>query len=259
MNITSDKMKVIITPAKRMKDDITYLEAKSSPVFLKDTEILLKELKKLSVSKVKQLLKCSDKIAFEAYTNYQKIDLKKNTVPAILSYEGIQYDNLAAHIFTIEDYEFSNKYIRILSGFYGVLRPFDGVVPYRLELNNKLSFGKYRNLYEFWGNKMYLELIKDDKEILDLGAKQYTRILRKYLDDDVRYVKCYFIEKVNDEYKEIGVYVKQARGEMVRYIVKNRITTFDSIKHFNGLGYRFCLEKSDSQNYIFIREKRKFT
>ena len=67
------------------------------------------------------------------------------------------------------------------------------------------------------------------------------------------------MEKVNDEYKEIGVYVKQARGEMVRYIVKNRITTFESVKKFSGLGYRFCLEKSDSQNYIFVREKRKST
>lgn len=252
-------MKIVITPAKRMKDDIAYLDPESSPVFLKDTEVLLEHLKKLSFKEVKQLLKCSDKIANEAYNNYHKIDLKKNTVPAILSYEGIQYDNMAAHIFTNDDYEYTKKHIRILSGFYGVLKPFDGIVPYRLELNNKLSFDQYSNLYEFWGNKMYLELTKDDKEILDLGAKQYTRILKKYLDNNINYVKCYFMEKDGNEYKEIGVYVKQARGEMVRYLVKNRITAFDQVKDFSGLGYHFCLEKSDHQNYIFIREKRKFT
>lgn len=252
-------MKIVITPAKRMKDDIAYLDPESKPVFLKDTEVILEHLKKLSFKEVKQLLKCSDKIANEAYNNYHKIDLNKNTVPAILSYEGIQYDNMAAHIFTNDDYEYAKKYIRILSGFYGVLKPFDGVVPYRLELNNKLSFDQYNNLYDFWGNKMYLELIKDDKEILDLGAKQYTRILKKYLGNNVNYVKCYFMEKEGNEYKEIGVYVKQARGEMVRYLVKNRITTFNQVKDFMGLGYHFCLEKSDHQNYIFIREKRKFT
>lgn len=252
-------MKIVITPAKRMKNDIAYLAPESIPVFLKETEIILKYLKKLSFEEVKQLLKCSDQIANEAYSNYHNIDLNQNTVPAILSYEGIQYANIAAHIFTDDDYTYTKKHIRILSGFYGVLKPFDGVVPYRLELNNRLSFGQYNNLYEFWGNKMYLELIKDDKEILDLGAKQYTRILKKYLDSNINYVKCYFMEKEGNEYKEIGVYVKQARGEMVRYLVKNRITTFDQVKGFSGLGYRFCLEKSDHQNYIFVREKGKFT
>ena len=90
---------------------------------------------------------------------------KSNTVPALLAYDGIQYNSLAAHILTNEDYEYTKKYVRILSGFYGVLKPFDGVVPYRLELNNKLAFEGYNNLYQFWGNKMYQELIKDDYEI----------------------------------------------------------------------------------------------
>lgn len=250
-------MKIVITPAKRMKDDIAYLDSENSPVFLKDTEIILEHLKKLSLQEIKQLLKCSDKIANEAYQNYHRIDLNKNTIPALLSYDGIEYDHIAAHIFTNEDYEYAKEHIRILSGFYGVLKPFDGVVPYRLELNNKLSFERYKNLYEFWNNKIYLELIKDDQEILDLGAKQYTRILKKYLDDNISYVKCHFMEKEDDNYKEIGVYVKQARGEMVNYLVKNRVTDFWQVKKFKGLGYHFCLEKSDYQNYVFIREKRK--
>lgn len=247
-------MKIVITPAKRMKDDIDYLEVESEPAFLKDTEIILKYLKILSIQEVKQLLKCSDKIAQEAYQNYQLIDLKRNTVPALLAYEGIQYNSLAAHILTDEDYEYTKSYIRILSGFYGVLRPFDGVVPYRLELNNKLAFEKYSNLYQFWGNKIYQELIKDDHEILDLGAKQYSRIIKRYLDQDINYVKCYFMEKKNNTFKEVGVYVKQARGEMVRYLIKNRVTSFEQVKKFKGLGYCFDYEKSNQNNFIFVRK-----
>ena len=247
-------MKIVITPAKRMKDGIDYLEVESEPAFLKDTEIILKYLKILSIQEVKQLLKCSDKIAQEAYQNYQLIDLKRNTVPALLAYEGIQYNSLAAHILTDEDYEYTKSYIRILSGFYGVLRPFDGVVPYRLELNNKLAFEKYSNLYQFWGNKMYQELIKDDHEILDLGAKQYSRIIKRYLDQDINYVKCYFMEKKNNTFKEVGVYVKQARGEMVRYLIKNRVTSFEQVKKFKGLGYCFDYEKSNQNNFIFVRK-----
>lgn len=247
-------MKIVITPAKRMKDDIDYLEVESEPAFLKDTEIILKYLKILSIQEVKQLLKCSDKIAQEAYQNYQLIDLKRNTVPALLAYEGIQYNSLAAHILTDEDYEYTKSYVRILSGFYGVLRPFDGVVPYRLELNNKLAFEKYSNLYQFWGNKMYQELIKDDYEILDLGAKQYSRIIKRYLDQDINYVKCYFMEKKNNTFKEVGVYVKQARGEMVRYLIKNRVTSFEQVKKFKGLGYCFDYEKSNQNNFIFVRK-----
>lgn len=251
-------MKIVITPAKRMRKEIDYLEPESVPVFLDESKIILERLKELTLQEVKQLLKCSDKIAKEAYNNYHQIDLTKNMIPALLAYEGIQYDNLAAHILTNEDFEYTKKYLRILSGFYGVLRPFDGVVPYRLELNNQLIINR-NNLYQFWGDKMYQELIKDDRAILDLGAKQYTRILKKYLDQDIDYVKCYFMEKDNNQLKEIGVYVKQARGEMVRYLIKNKVTTFQQVKKFTGLGYKFCLEKSNENNYVFTREKRKYT
>ena len=109
-------------------------------------------------------------------------------------------------------------------------------------------------MYQFWGNKIYQELIKDDHEILDLGAKQYSRIIKRYLDQDINYVKCYFMEKKNNTFKEVGVYVKQARGEMVRYLIKNRVTSFEQVKKFKGLGYCFDYEKSNQNNFIFVRK-----
>lgn len=246
-------MKIVITPAKRMYQEIEYFDALSKPIYIKETEIILNKLKTLTVNEVKKLLKCNDKIAKEAYDNYQSMNLNNNLVPAMFAYKGVQYEQMAPHILTDEDYMFAKKNLRILSGFYGILRPFDGVVPYRLELNDKLVVDGCHSLYEFWGNKIYQELIKDDKEILDLGAKQYTRIIKKYLTDDIKYVKCYFMEKRFDGYQEIGVYVKKARGQMIRYLIKNKVSCFEQVKNFNELGYVFDEQMSNEQNYIFVR------
>ena len=121
------------------------------------------------------------------------------------------------------------------------------------KLNDKLVVDEYCSLYEFWDNKIYQELIKDDKEILDLGAKQYTRIIKKYLTDDIKYVKCYFMEKRSNGYQEIGVYVKKARGQMTRYLIENKVNCFDQVKNFNELGYVFNEQMSNQQNYVFVR------
>ena len=157
-------MKIVITPAKRMNDNIDYIDVESLPVFLPQTEELLGILKTLKVDEVKKMLGCNDQIAQIAYLNYLMMDLKKDTVPALLAYEGIQYTNTAAHVLTDDDYEYTKQHLRILSGFYGILRPFDGVVPYRLELNNKVKTEKFKSLYEFWNSRIYDKLTKDNKD-----------------------------------------------------------------------------------------------
>lgn len=249
-------MKIVITPAKRMKSDIDYLEVESLPMYLSETKKLLKIIKSLDVAQIKQMLGCSNTIANDAYNNFSTMDLESDIVVALVAYEGIQYSNMAAHIFSDEDYEYTKKHLRILSGFYGMLRPFDGVVPYRLELNNKVPTKQFKSLYDFWGDKIYQALISDDDQILDLGAKQYTRIIKKYLDSNIKYVKCSFKEESNGIYKEIGVYVKIARGQMVRYLIENQIDSFEEVKQFTGLGYAYNEELSDEQLYVFVRKKK---
>ena len=248
-------MKIVITPAKRMYQEIDYFDALSKPIYIKESEIILNNLKTLTVDEVKKLLKCNDKIAKEAYDNYQSMNLNNNLVPAMFAYKGVQYEQMASHILTDEDYMFAKKHLRILSGFYGILRPFDGVVPYRLELNNKVKTEKFKSLYEFWNSRIYDELTKDDNQILDLGAKQYTKIIKKYLTSSIKYVKCHFKEESDEGYREIGVYVKMARGQMVRYLIENRIDSFEAVKQFNYLGYQYCEALSDVETYVFIRKK----
>lgn len=246
-------MRIIITPAKKMNSSVDYFEAESIPIFIDKTKSILETIKKLSLNQLKELLKCNDKIALEMYQNYQLLNLEARGIPALFAYKGIEYDQLAPNIFTDLQYQYIKKNLRILSGFYGILRPFDSVFPYRLELNDKLAIGENKNLYDFWNSLIYDTLIDGDNCILDLGGKQYTRIIKKYLTKDIHYVKCFFMDKRGFKYQEIGVYVKKARGEMVRYLVENEIDNIEAVKGFNRLGYRFSKELSNQNSYVFVR------
>lgn len=249
-------MKIVITPAKKMRKDVDVFEANGIPILIEQTEKILNHLQTLNEKDIQKILKCSQKIAKEAYQNYQQMNLYANLVPAIFAYQGIQYDHSAFDIMTYEDYDYIKDHLVILSGFYGLLQPFDGVVPYRLELNNRLQIDHYQNLYHFWGQKIYHQLIIDDRQILDLGAQQYSRMMQKYLTDDVEYVKCYFKEEIHHEFREIGVYVKIARGEMVRYLIEKKVQSFEEVKSFHLLGYHYCEDLSDKQNYVFVRKHK---
>lgn len=251
-------MKIILTPAKKMKKEVEFFEAKSVPVMLLETKQILARLQMLSIKDLQKVLKCSQRLAKETYENYQTMDLCQNTVPALFAYQGIQFDHLGAELFSDDEYDYIEKNLVILSGFYGLLRPFDGVVSYRLELNNSLSVDQYKNLYQFWNRKIYDQLILDDHCLLDLGAKQYSMMIQKYLSDDIRYVKCYFKEEIADELKEIGVYVKIARGEMIRYLIQKKAASFEDVKAFDMLGYRYREELSDACHYVFVRKKQPF-
>ena len=145
------------------------------------------------------------------------------------------------------------KAFAYLIWFYNVLKPLDGVVPYRLEINSLLRTDTFCNLYAFWQDKLYRELIQESSVIVDLASAQYSRCITRYKRDAIRYVKCRFMEETKDTLKEKGVYVKMARGEMVRYMAEHQITDIEDIKQFQGLGYRFQEALSSSEEFIFTR------
>lgn len=246
-------MKIIVTPAKRIREEVEFFQAESTPALISKTQFLLENIRTLNVQQLQKVLRCSEKIAHEAYWQFQNMDLYQNQVPALFAYQGIQFDHLAAHLFTDEEYTYIRQHIVILSGFYGVLKPFDGIVPYRLELNDPLSFSRYRQLYDYWGRDIYDQLTKDEACILDLGAKQYSTMIQKYLDEKIHYVKCHFKEKKDGQLKEIGVYVKIARGEMIRYLIQNGVDDLERVKEFHLLGYHFDEKLSDQHHFVFVR------
>lgn len=246
-------MKMIISPAKKMKADLDGPAPRALPGALPRTERLRAYLRGLSYQELKKLLACNDQIAQLDFERYQTMDLRRDTTPALLAYEGIQYRYMAPQVFTDEEYEYVEAHLRILSGFYGLLRPFDGVVPYRLEMQAKLKTPFCASLYDFWGDSLAARLSEGEDAILDLASDEYSRAVRPYLGDRVRCVKAVFGELLDGRVVEKGVYVKMARGELVRWMARRRAEVPEDVKEFDGLGYGFRPELSDEKTYTFIK------
>ncbi len=249
-------MKIIISPAKKMNIDTDTLAPLGLPVFLSRTKELMAYLKSLSYEEAKKLWSCNDKIAAQNFERYAKMDLEHGLTPALLSYEGIQYQYMSPMVFSETALDYVQKNLRILSGFYGILKPFDGVTPYRLEMQAKASIGEAKDLYEYWGDSLYQELTSDgDQIILNLASKEYSKCIEKHLCKKDLYVTCVFGEEIDGKIVQKGTLAKMARGEMVRFLAENGIEHLDDVKSFSGLGYEFSKELSGEKEFVFIKRR----
>lgn len=237
-----------------MNVDTDTYPVTGTPVFLKDTELLMKELQKLSLPEVKALWKCSDKLAEMNYERLHKMNLERGLTPAVLAYEGLQYQHMAPKIFTEKALAYIGEHLRILSGFYGVLRPFDGVTPYRLEMQARLSVNGAKDLYAFWGDRLYRELTGEDHVILNLASREYSGAVEPFCGSEDRFITVEFGELRDGKLRQKGTFAKMARGEMVRYLAENRIEAVEDIREFHELGLSFCEELSSGQKYVFTLE-----
>lgn len=248
-------MKIIISPAKKMNIDTDTFAPMGLPVFLSRTKELMDYMKGLSYEEAKMLWSCNDKIAAQNFERYAQMDLERGLTPAILSYEGIQYQYMSPMVFSETALDYVQKNLRILSGFYGIVKPFDGVTPYRLEMQAKASIGGFKDLYEYWGDSLYQELTSDvDHLILNLASKEYSKCIEKYLGENDLFVTCVFGEEIDGKVVQKGTLVKMARGEMVRFLAENEIDSLEGVKNFHGLGYEFSEELSGEKEYIFIKK-----
>ncbi len=248
-------MRIIISPAKKMRrDDI--LAYQNLPRFIDETEILKKQLESMSDEALKKLWKCNDNIASLNIERIQKMDVRRNLSPAIFAYEGIQYTYMAPGVFTRQELAYLEEHLRILSGFYGLLRPFDGVVSYRLEMQAKLRVENFKNLYDFWGDKMAQALFEETDVIINLASQEYSNCISPYLSENKRLVNCVFGELINGKLTEKGTLCKMARGEMVRFMAENNIEDFERIREFNRLGYRYSAKRSNENTYVFIKDSQ---
>lgn len=246
-------MKIIISPAKKMNVDTDTFENSSLPKFLSDARKLMGIIQSLSLEEAKKLWKCNDKLAELNYKRFQDMDLERQLTPAIMAYEGLQYQHMAPGVFTAEALSYVREHLRILSGFYGLLKPFDGVTPYRLEMQAKLPVGKCRDLYEFWGDRLYKSLLDDHRTIINLASKEYSQCIEKYLTPEDRFITIEFGESVDGKVKQKGTLAKMARGEMVRFLAENEIMDVKHIREFKGLEFTYSEELSDEKNYVFVR------
>lgn len=248
-------MKIIISPAKKMNVDRDSYEVMGMPCFLADTRILMREIKKLSFAEAKALWKCNDKLAELNFQRFARMDPEKCLTPAIISYEGLQYQHMAPGVFTDKALSYVQEHLRILSGFYGVLKPFDGVVPYRLEMQAGLSVEGKKDLYAFWGEKLYRKLMEDNDDgvILNLASKEYSCAVEPYAEPSCCFITVTFEEEVDGKRKQKGTFAKMARGEMVRFLAENGIESSEDIRKFDAMGYRYREELSDEKKFVFVK------
>lgn len=248
-------MRWIISPAKKMRRERDFLPPRALPDFLPETERLLAHLRGLDYGALKKLLECNDQLAKQNYERYQAMDLRRDLTPALLAYQGIQYQYMAPNVLEEDDYEEIQEHLRILSGFYGLLRPLDGVTPYRLEMQAKLRTEFCRDLYDFWGGRLAECLGAETDLILNLASEEYARAVRRHLPSGTRMADVIFGETTGSGWVEKGVYVKMARGEMVRFLAQTRARSLEDVKCFDGLNYRYVPEASAPGRLVFLRER----
>lgn len=249
-------MKLIISPAKKMTVNLDDFDYQGLPVYLKQTRQLLAAMRQLSITELQQLWRTSDRLTQLNFDQLQKMDLTKRLTPAILSFTGIQYQSMAPGILTSAGLAYLQKHLRILSGFYGILKPFDGIVPYRLEMQARLSVDGHTNLYTFWGDRLYQALqVSDDHEpIINLASQEYAKAIKPFLKSTDTFVEIKFGQLIGGQFKVRATRAKMARGEMVHFIAKNQLTNIAGIKDFDSPNYRYSPTLSTHQKMVFIEK-----
>lgn len=248
-------MRIIISPAKKMRVDTDSFAPDGLPTFLPETGRLLATLKAMDGLQLQKLWKCNDSIAALNLERLAHMDLEKNLTPALLSYEGIQYQYMAPGVFEREQLDYVKERLRILSGFYGLLRPFDGVTPYRLEMAAPLSVDGHKDLYAFWGDKLAATLAAETDLVVNLASKEYSKAVSPHLPPAVSFLTCTFGEEKDGKVVEKGTMCKMARGEMVRWMAEHNVQQAEELKAFHRLGYAFSPAHSDHQHYVFLKEE----
>lgn len=260
-------MLILISPAKSLDyetsikcDDFTF------PHFTKEIQELSLQLKELKVADLEKMMGISNKLAELNFDRFQKFSSKfdlENSKQALLVFDGDVYAPIKKDKFKKADFEFAQKHLRILSGFYGILKPLDLMQPYRLEMGTdfrktKLEKSlKIKNLYQFWGDKIsdfinYEIKNNDEKYVINLASEEYFSVInRKKISAKI--INIIFKEKKDENYKIIGINAKKARGLMVNFIIENKIQDIAKIKKFNLENYFFEENMSDELNFVFVR------
>ena len=248
-------MRIIISPAKQMGEERDFLTPAGRPIYEERAGELAAHLRSLPYGEMKKLLACSDALAQAAYEAYQAMDFSRADTPAILAYRGIQYQYMAPQVFEKAYFAYIQEHLRILSGLYGILRPLDAVVPYRLEMQAKVRFGPWRDLYHFWGDSLCRALTEEgDRVILNLASREYSRAIEPWLTGEDAWITCTFGELLGEKLVEKGVYVKMARGEMVRWMAEHSVERPEDLRYFDRLGFSFCPERSDGKHLVFLMD-----
>ena len=254
-------MILVLSPAKTLDFNSSFVTPPlTKPAFFQDSLELVKSLNYMTQMEIANLLKISDSLAQLNFQRYQKFSSSfpnQNSQPAITSFRGDVYKAFERENLTFTDYKFAQKHIRILSGLYGILRPLDGIQPYRLEMGTKLANSRGKNLYDYWTDKVTKHLAKtiqehDNPILINLASKEYMSVIDIHkLGFPI--INILFKEERQEKLKVIPIQAKRARGIMANWIVKNRIDSSEELLTFSEDRYRYQPNLSSQSEYIFVR------
>lgn len=256
-------MIVLLSPAKKLNFKPNPAFPTTTPELLKETRTLHETTSRLKPADLKRLMKLSDSLARLNHERFQDFDPKaarpKGSKQAALAFDGDTYVGLRAPEFTPEQMEFAQEHVAILSGLYGLLRPLDAILPYRLEMGTRLETPRGSSLYEFWGDRIAKKLNERLKKaggrvVLNCASQEYFGAIPSGALQ-VPVITPVFKELRGGQAKIVSFSAKRARGMMARYVVENRITAVEKVKKFSEGGYAFVSEGSTDSEWLFLRKK----
>ena len=255
-------MIILLSPAKTLDYETPSINIPHTiPNLLSNSKKLIKNLKEKKPEEISNLMNISDKLATlnsDRYKSWKGLKEKsKNSKQAIFVFKGDVYQGLDIDSFGKKDLEYSQNHLRLLSGLYGLLKPLDIIEPYRLEMGTKLKTNKGKNLYEFWGQEICNEIIKDLKSlksntIINLASNEYFDSV-KDIKNTANVISPVFKDFSKGKYKIISFYAKKARGLMTAWILKNKVKD-NELKNFNVDGYYFAKDESTENSPVFLRD-----
>lgn len=246
-------MVILLHTSKTMRPAEKTTQHHTTPVLIDKTIHLADYLKSLSITEIQSCMKVSSRLAGETHAKIQSFTTNPLTQrSAIDSFIGDIYSGLQVQTWSDSDLRYAQQHLRILSGLYGILRPLDGIYPYRLEMGYKLPYEPYKNLYKFWGTSI-ADTIPKDEQIINLSAVEYSRTITSYLDP-ARIITPKFLT-INPKTKEptfVVVHAKIARGAFTRWLIRNRIDKTEDIQKFTELGYAYDQTQSTELEPVFV-------
>jgi len=254
-------MLLFLSPAKSLDYKTpAHVATHTQPAFLKQSETLIKQLRKLSPADIANLMDLSDPLAvlnFNRYADWKLPFTPENAKQAVLAFDGDVYDGLNANMLSTDDLDFAQQHVRILSGLYGILKPLDLMQPYRLEMGTRFANKAGKNLYEFWGERLLKAINAELAEMprpvaVNLASEEYFKaaVGRKIKGELIQPV---FEDWKNGQYKVISFYAKRARGLMTRFAIVNRLGEPEGLMDFADDGYAFVPDVSDERTWVFRR------
>ncbi|TCB78087.1 peroxide stress protein YaaA [Acinetobacter sp. ANC 3781] len=258
-------MLALVSPAKTLDyESALPTDMHTLPRLLEHSQELIDVSRKLTAADLSSLMSVSEKIAklnVERFNDWQSELNFSNSRQALFAFKGDVYTGLDAYNLNEQHIEFAQNHLRMLSGLYGLLRPLDLMMPYRLEMGTKLNNPRGHNLYQFWGDRI-THLINDDLEqanselLVNIASDEYYKsIIERKVKAEI--IKPVFLDQKNGKYKVISFYAKKARGLMARYIIENQLNQAEDLKAFNSEGYYFDAESSLKGELVFKRDEKQ--